>query len=40
MVIITLLWLAIVLTIGPFWQLDRTASMLLWPYLLRSITVV
>ena len=32
--IIALLWLAIVLTIVAFWQIDRTASILLWPYLL------
>ncbi|MCF6110320.1 TspO/MBR family protein [Mesorhizobium muleiense] len=34
LVVITLLWLAIVLTILAFWQIDPTASMLLWPYLL------
>jgi tryptophan-rich sensory protein len=34
LVVITLLWLAIVLTILVFWQIDPTASMLLWPYLL------
>lgn len=31
---IVLLWLAVVLTIVAFWQIDPTASMLLWPYLL------
>ncbi|RWL20292.1 MAG: tryptophan-rich sensory protein [Mesorhizobium sp.] len=34
LVVITLLWFAIVLTILAFWQIDPTASMLLWPYLL------
>ncbi|CAH2395979.1 TspO/MBR family protein [Mesorhizobium ventifaucium] len=34
LVVITLLWLAIVLTILAFWQIDPTASMLLWTYLL------
>ena len=34
LVVIALLWLAIVLTIVAFWQIDPTASMLLWPYLL------
>lgn len=31
---IALLWLAILLTIVAFWQIDRLASILLWPYLL------
>jgi tryptophan-rich sensory protein len=34
LVVIAALWLAIVLTIVAFWQVDRTASVLLWPYLL------
>ncbi|WP_376703394.1 TspO/MBR family protein [Mesorhizobium sp. ISC25] len=34
LVVITLLWLAIVLTVLAFWRIDPTASMLLWPYLL------
>lgn len=34
LVIIALLWLTIFLTIVAFWEIDRTASILLWPYLL------
>ena len=34
LVVIAFLWLAIVLTIISFWEIDHTASMLLWPYLL------
>ena len=33
LVVIAFLWLAIVLTIVAFWQIDHAASMLLWPYL-------
>lgn len=35
--VMALLWLAITLTIVAFWQIDRIASMLLWPYLLWVI---
>ena len=34
LVVIAALWLAIALTILAFWQVDPTASVLLWPYLL------
>jgi benzodiazapine receptor len=34
LLIIALLWLAILLTIVAFWAIDRSASILLWPYLL------
>lgn len=33
LVVIAALWLAIILTLVAFWQIDRTASMLLAPYL-------
>lgn len=33
LVVIAALWLAIILTIVAFWQIDRTASVLLAPYL-------
>lgn len=32
--VIAFLWLAILLTIIAFWQVDRIASFFLWPYLL------
>ncbi|MFM1885635.1 MAG: hypothetical protein RL026_792 [Pseudomonadota bacterium] len=31
---VSLLWLAVVLTTGQFWQIDRTAGLLMLPYLL------
>ena len=30
---IAILWLMIVITIISFWRIDKTASLLLWPYL-------
>lgn len=33
LLVIVMLWTGILLTICAFWQVDRWASMLLWPYL-------